>query len=388
MGTLRAVRAAAGPSCRGCWRSSAPPVGPRRSGSSRGLAVVPTQAGALVKGLASVTRDAWAADAAIRCLRADAALLEAAIDGQRLALRETERALARLFVEAARGSADGVEEWLHWQQQQDKDGQGEGAGEMSPPPEQPAPQQQREARQLAAQGPAGSAGRWLGDLGGLVSSAASTAVDATAWTISTAVETTTSTASAAARAAAPTLYVATAAGKSIVGLDTFAAELAQQQERLAALSATLSAHFLSGGSGDALQEVLVARAKSLGLLTLEVTAEVQSDAGESCLAVGWETAWPADRVGAWRLTLVGRTPLESRVHVADVQAERRSYLWRPDTAERRRLTKTFSGLIGSAVSGVWVEVEACGEGARVSEPDGVGAAGSKAVGRFEDLYRG
>ena len=388
MGGLRAVRVAAGPRCRGCWRSSAAPVGPLRSGTSRGLAVVPPQAGALVKGLASVTRDAWAADAAIRCLRADAALLEAAIDGQRLALRQSERALARLFVEAARGSAGSVEEWLRWQQQQqDEDGQGEGAGETSPLPEPPAPPQRE--RQLAAQGPAGSAGRWLGDLGGLVSSAASTAVDATAWTVSTAVETTTSTASAAARAAAPTLYVATAAGKSIVGLDTFAAELAQQQDRLARLSATLSAHFLSGDGGDALQEVLVARAKSLGLLTLEVTAEVRSDAGESCLAVGWETAWPVDRVGAWRLTLVGRTPLESRVHVADVPAERRSYLWRPGTAERRRLTKTFSdGLIGSAVSGVWVEVEACGEGARVSEPGGVGAADSKAVGRFEELCGG
>ena len=149
MGTLRVVRAAAGPICRGCWRSSAAPVGPLRSGTSRGLAVVPPQAGALVKGLASVTRDAWAADAAIRCLRADAALLEAAIDGQHLALRESERALARLFVEAARGSAGSVEEWLHWQQQQDEDGQGEGAGETSPLSEPPAPPQ-RARRHSAA----------------------------------------------------------------------------------------------------------------------------------------------------------------------------------------------------------------------------------------------
>lgn len=347
------------------------------------------QPAALVKGLASATRDAWTADAAIRSLRADAALLEAAIDGQCLALRESERALARLFVEAARNSAGGVEEWLHWQQQQQqpqaKEGHGAGAGETSPPPEPPAPLQ-RDERQLAAQGSVGSAGRWLGDLGGLVSSAASTAVDATAWTVSTAVETTTSTASAAARAAAPTLYVATAAGKSIIGLDTFAAELTQQQIRLAELSATLSTYFLSTDGGDALQEVLVARAKSLGLLTLEVTAKVREDPSERCLVVTWDTAWPTDRVGAWRLTLVGRTPLESRVHVADVPAEWRSYLWRPNTAERRRLTKTFrDGLIGSAVSGVWVEVEACEEGARLSELGGVGAANSEALGSFEHL---
>jgi hypothetical protein len=70
---------------------------------------------------------------------------------------------------------------------------------------------------------------------------------------------------------------ATAASKDLVGLETFAKELARQQLTLSWLSSTLSTHHAAAGrSGEELQEALVSRAKAAGILTIDVTAEVQA----------------------------------------------------------------------------------------------------------------
>jgi hypothetical protein len=183
-----------------------------------------------------VGKDVIGADGAIRSLRADAALLDAALSSEHLALRPQEHALAALFPVDARKTAAAWQGWVSG---------GPTAGASSESSQQDPP-----ARD--------DTGGWFGLVGSVVSTAAETvhAVGATS---------------------VGTLGVAaTAASKDLVGLETFAKELARQQLTLSWLSSTLSTHHAAAGSGEELQEALVSRAKAAGILTIDVTAEVQA----------------------------------------------------------------------------------------------------------------
>jgi hypothetical protein len=91
------------------WRRLRAPAAVSRGRGSRCFVAVPLPA---VGSLVQIGKDVIEADGAIRSLRADAALLDAAANSEHLALRPQERALAALFSADARETAAAWQGWV------------------------------------------------------------------------------------------------------------------------------------------------------------------------------------------------------------------------------------------------------------------------------------
>jgi hypothetical protein len=246
------------------WHCLRAPAAVFRGRGSRCFVAVPLPA---VGSLVQIGKDVIEADGAIRSLRADAALLDAAANSEHLALRPQERALAALFSADARETAAAWQGWV--------------SGGPTARAIKTSDQRDPPAREDSS---------WLGLVGSAVSTAAETVQTVGATSVGT------------------LGVAATAASKDLVGMETFAKELARQQLTLAWLGSMLSAHAAAGtGSGEELQEALVSRAKASGILKIHVVAEVLPPGQpqgllpreERYVSVAWDTAWPSERVGSW-----------------------------------------------------------------------------------------